>query len=754
MSMSGFSLSEIVSFLSAHEWFRTVPQDILEQLVPAFDLVELADGQVLIREGDADDSLYVVTAGRLLVTTSAVPQGQAMELGPGKSVGELGFLTGDKRSATVRARGETRVARFSRAAFEQVAERYPGALALVTQRLVERLHRTQLSRAVRSSDLFRSLDEGVLNDLEAELELIFAPGGETLFRQGEPGDSLYIVISGMVRVVVQRQDGEQRLVAECGDGETVGEMAVLGGAPRSATVTAARDTHLAKLTQAGYERLLSKHPTTIARLFTARVVSRLAAHISGAASVSRVPTTIAVVPAGPGIGLAEFSTRFCESLSAFGNILHLDAARVDATLGKPGISQTKPGEVHNLRLVEWLADQEAAYRHVIYQADGADSPWSQRAVRQADRILIVGDPAADPAPAEFETRVLRPAQAKGGTPAELILLSESPDRQPSGTRRWLAERCVERHHHVTLGCRGDFDRLARFLTGNAVGLVLGGGFARGLAHAGVIRALQEVGIPVDMVGGTSMGSIMASGYAAGFAWEQLLQLVAEGGAATSHDLTLPLLSFLSGRKLAQALYPYIREDEIEDLQLPYFCISAGLKRGAMHVHTHGSLFKSVLASTRAPGAFPPLCYDEDLLVDGALLNNVPVDVMKELSNGGAVIAVDVSPDVESFSLEDYGVAISGWHVLWQTINPFSGKKPPTIFNVLMRIIALSGGTRRATAAQLADLYLHPPLEQFKINDFKRGPEMAEAAYVYAKPRLEEWWAGYQTSRAAGAQVSR
>lgn len=742
------SAAGLASFIAGHEIFRAVPPDILGLLAAEADVLTLADGEALIREGEAGDSMYLVVSGRL-IATSRFPREETLELGAGQSVGELAFLTGARRSATVEARGDARVVRLPRSAFDKVAERHPEARAKMTQGLVRRLRQTQLSRAIRSSPILSGQDERVLSDLETELELMMLPAGGTLFRQGEPGDCLYVVISGMVRVLVRRHDEEVRLIAELGAGETVGEMAILADVPRSATVSAVRDTHLAKLTQAGYERLLTKHPASVARLVTASVVSRLAAEISGSVGVSRVPTTIAIVPGSPSVPLAEFGSSFRESLSAFGDTLLLDAARVDAALGRAGLAQTAPDEVNDLILVEWLGDQETDYRHVIYQADSTDSPWSQRCARQADRILIVGDPAANPAPGEFEASILRSAQARGGTPAELVLLYASPDKKPAGTRRWLAQRRVERHHHVTLGCRGDFDRVARFLTGNAIGLVLGGGFARGLAHAGVIRALEETGIPVDIIGGTSMGSIMAGGYAMGWSWEKLIRLVSAGGAAAFRDLTIPLLSLLTGRKLARGLDPHFQDLEIEDLRIPYFCISASLKHAVMNVHTRGSLLKAVLASSRAPGAFPPIYIENDLLVDGGLLNNVPVDVMKDLSNGGTVIAVDVSPTEEPLGVEDYGLALSGWRVLWQKISPFSVTKLPTVFNVLMRIIAFSGVAGRDSAEQLSDLYLHPPLEQFKINDFKRGNEMAEAAYAFSRKPLQEWWAALPNRPAAG-----
>ena len=225
----------------------------------------------------------------------------------------------------------------------------------------------------------------------------------------------------------------------------------------------------------------------------------------------------------------------------------------------------------------------------------------------------------------------------------------------------------------------------------------------------------------------------------------MIRLVSEGGAAAFRDRTVPLLSFLTGRSLARAIYRYM-DIEIEDLWLPFFAISASLTRAEMMVHTRGSAAMAVLASTRAPGVFPPLICDGDVLVDGGLLNNVPVDVMKERANGGKVIAVDVSPSVEPIDATDYGVDISGWRVLWHRLRRNPRHNLPTVFHVLMRIIDFSGVARLSKALELADLYLHIPLEEFKINDFRRGVEMAEVAYQFSKPRIQSWRASAGTPR--------
>jgi len=160
----------------------------------------------------------------------------------------------------------------------------------------------------------------------------------------------------------------------------------------------------------------------------------------------------------------------------------------------------------------------------------------------------------------------------------------------------------------------------------------------------------------------------------------------------------------------------------------------------MHVHTTGSVLMSILASSRAPGMYPPIVLNGDLLIDGGIVNNVPADVMRDLSNGARVIAVNVSPRVDETMTADYGFGISGWQVLLGRLNPFRKKKPatPNLLHILMRTVAFGAPSPLGTALGPADLDLSPPLEMFKINDFHRGPEIADTAYRFALPRVQAW----------------
>ena len=227
------------------------------------------------------------------------------------------------------------------------------------------------------------------------------------------------------------------------------------------------------------------------------------------------------------------------------------------------------------------------------------------------------------------------------------------------------------YHHLRADRPGDVARLARMITGTGCGLVLGGGGARGLAHLGVIRALEEAGVPIDVVGGTSMGAIMAGLYALGLAtrsgWRGSPPSPAIGRRLVTP--TLPLIALSAGRYLDRILSENLGSAPIEDLPLRFFCISANLNRAEEVIHERGPLWPAVRASLSLPGIFPPVYSGGDLLIDGSAVDNVPVDVMRGRVGNGRIVAVNVSPEVEPLTAAPFEAGLSGWRVLGHRINP-------------------------------------------------------------------------------------
>ena len=321
----------------------------------------------------------------------------------------------------------------------------------------------------------------------------------------------------------------------------------------------------------------------------------------------------------------------------------------------------------------------------------------------------------------------------------LVLLHGDAVAAPTRTAQWFHGRTLERHLHVRLGQAGDVARVARFPTGSAVGLALGGGFARGLAHLGALRALHELDIPIDAIGGASRGALVGAQWDLGWDASRIVHETCTGLADSFDDMTIPFLSFKRGGKFSRLVRRFT-DTQSEDLWLPYFCVSANLNRAELTIHTTGSLSEAVLASTRAPGIFPPVVMDGELHVDGGLINNVPVDVMRTFSNHGMVIGVDVSPPHELNRVDDYGHDVSGWQAIWHRFNPARHKRVyrPSLLLVLMRVIEFGGISYRRQKAELADVYISPELLRFKRHDFHAAADIADAGHRASRERLMQW----------------
>lgn len=751
MDRANMSAAERISFLSSSEIFHDIDPTALLDLAAQVEELYLAAGKTLIRQGDPSDAMYLIVSGQVCVLDVSPGHGEKVlaQLGPGQAVGELALWTGGVRSATVRTVSPVGVLKLTREGFDRFAKDHPEAVEAVDRFVGLRLRKDCLAAALEVSGMFGDLAQPTLRELEAVLESEWVDAGTTLFRQGDTGDSLYLVVSGRLRVYVDGADEDARVVVELGCGETVGEMALIDGKPRSATVVATRDSHLARLSKDAAKRLYSRHPELLA-VIARELVSRLR-------SQDRVPgrprpssTILAVAPASPGTPIQEFCARLARALSTHGPTLLLGSALLDSYLGKPGAAQTSEHQAGHGRIIEFLSKLEPDYRHLIYQADASDSLWSHLCLRQCDHILIVGDAARDPRE-DAEAYITSALNDRRGRRASLALLHPASTILPSGTGAWLAARKVGRHYHIRPDSDSDFARMARSLSGRAVGLALSGGGMRGAGHSGVIRALREAGVPIDMAGGTSIGAAMAAAAALEHDPQWMVHAFATACIKMTKHFTIPVISLLSPQKFDDDFRRLIGETQIEDLWLPFFCVSANLTRASIQVHQRGSLLKSLLASMRVPAALPPIPWDGDLLVDGGIVDNIPVDVMRGYADCGTVIASDVSSVRDLSAVSDYGDGISGWRALAQRFKPAAKRlRFPGIIDVLMRIIELGSAARRVQTEKMADLYLTPPVESFGPAEFHRGDEIAEAAYRYAAVKIADWLASSPRLGKAGA----
>ncbi|MDH5215717.1 MAG: patatin-like phospholipase family protein, partial [Gammaproteobacteria bacterium] len=495
------------------------------------------------------------------------------------------------------------------------------------------------------------------------------------------------------------------------------ENALLSGARRTAAVIALRDTELMRFSKSAFDHLAREFPSAmlnIARLTVARLERSMRLETPRVSS-----RTFAVIGNNAGVDAREFASNLSREL---------------APLGRTEVFTRDTASQHTS---VWFNEIEARRDFVLYVADPSSLAWTRQCVAQADTLILLADAREDPGPwPGLDTMGAVNPIARN---AELVLLQRRIIR-PGTAKRWLEHFPVAHHHHVR--SREDIGRLARLITGNAIGLVLSGGGARGFAHIGVIKAIREAGIPIDHCGGTSVGSIMASGVAAGWGTSMLINRHRRNFVDQNPlgDFTLPLISLASGRRVTRLLRREVGDVDIEDLPLPFFCVSTNLTQGETNVHRSGPLWHALRASVAIPGVLPPVFHDKQILVDGGVLNNLPVDVMREFGRG-RIIGVDVGSEHSLVACDDVDETS-----VFGRLQLIREKRAPNILQLLLRAGSLSSRLATATNREQSSILLTPPLDGIDVLDWKAFDRALEAGYRHTLQRMPEIRAALERDR--------
>ncbi len=579
---------------------------------------------------------------------------------------------------------------------------FSGAADGGNNELRDKLAELELLKEIRPHDL---------DALAAELEWQGLPGGWVLFREGERDDSLFIVVAGRLGVVTPDAEGRETIISHISPGETVGEMALLSGAPRSATVVALRDSELVRLTRESFEKLADQHPGLM-RFITRLLVLRLerTSHHNAAAPDC---LSIAIVPLERAIDSAAFAQSLGRALDNLGvSTIVVDRREAD-------------------RPTEWFTAIEEEHRIIVYQAEHDPTEWTRLCVRQADRMLLLINTAAAEARDEPPALAVMPTAARGEQ-IEIVFIHDGAAANAASIGHALARYKAGFHHHIRSNRQADMERLARLISGRAVGLVFSGGGARGFAHVGVMRAFKAAGIPFDLVGGTSMGSMIAATAALEWDEAETLDHLKRAFVITNplSDYTLPLVAIVRGRKVSRLLREHFGEALIEECWRPFFCTSSNLTAGSAKVHRTGPLWRAIRASIAIPGVLPPVIENSQILIDGGVMNNLPVDVMSAMRRG-RVVGVDVAREhvltAESDDLENRSI----WELL-------SAKRrgTPNIIGLLMSAGLVNSEAQVKLQRQQVEILIEPKLGKMGMLDWKAWETAVEGGYRQTMEILE------------------
>lgn len=582
-----------------------------------------------------------------------------------------------------------------------------------------------LVELLKASTDFNDLTPEAMNALASSLKVITVAGGEEVIKEGADSDSMFILVSGRLRVSRTDKKGQRLLYNEVLPGDCVGETGMILKQPRTADITSMRESQLAVLTEAEYGKLIGQHPIELNRAFSQAIYRHL--RHDRRVSERRRAQSFFLIPIHPSVDMRTFTENMKRSFLKHGSTEVVETRQIVG-------GRSTAGDV-----ILDLDRLEAEYDYILYKGDLSLGQKLEDAFQHADQVVFVADGQQAVTLSDFE-QDLRSRFDISIIRSHLALVYPDDTSHCGDRLAWNEERKTERVYPIKLTVDDDFSRLTRFLLGKAVGVVLGGGGARGFAHLGVLRAFEEAGIPVDIIGGNSMGALIGACYVAGMPRESIHKEIlrySKGGM----KLTLPLVAIMSNKNLMGAFKEALGPVNIQNLWTPYFSAACNLTTAETLVLEDGPLWQAVLASNSPAGLFPPVVVDGQLLVDGAILENVPVQAMRQrLSTplerrrgNGAVIAIDVDVK-ESFAVNKDVTALSTWNKLRSHFEK-GQEKLPGIVDILMQVGHIGGLAQRQQTKYAADIYFEPPLSEFSIMDYKRAEEIIEVGYQYAQEQI-------------------
>lgn len=623
--------------------------------------------------------------------------------------------------------------------------------------------------------LLKKYTEMVLT-VDNSFEWMHIHGGDTLVSVGDSCESIFTVISGRLRAIQEHSYKHKavKTVNEFGRGATIGALDMLASSRSVTSVYAIRDSQIARMPRNIFDLIVHKYPQVLLH-FTRLIATKIPRGVSNThastdkcltsfnsstdISGSKAPAlsigTIGVIAGSAHAPLRDFCLHFTSALKTVAETALVTSTKARDALGQNWQSQSRLSQSN---LSSWLGDIENDHPLVLYEADHQLTPWTQLCIRQVDHILIVCNDGEELSTEKFE-EALRDSSKKKKIQISLVRIRQSFftgvksklgknitslfSQPQTDVHRWIT-----RFHNIRfpfMDYAGDLERLARRCTGQSVGLVLGGGGARGLAHIGVLKALKDCNVQLDVVGGTSIGAFIGGLYAL---HPDNIETVTSKCRMISGklanvfekllDLTLPVSSFFNGSRFNSSLKDVFLDAKIEDMPLNYYCVSTDVAKSKLRIHRSGEMWKYIRASMSLQGYLPPISENGSLLLDGGYINNLPADVMRE-EHANIVIAVDVgAPSTTGYF--GYGDSLSGWWVLWNKLNPFQKTAlVPSMGDVSVALAYVSSEqTLERVKQNSIDLYLRPPVAKYGTLEFDKMDEIIQVGYDYALPRIQEF----------------
>lgn len=566
---------------------------------------------------------------------------------------------------------------------------------------------------------FKNLSEDVLTSLVTIGDSKEILPSEVIIQQGEDSSEVYFLISGRLAVLIQSENGENRKVNEIPCGEIFGEMSLFQQSKRTATLVAIRQSLALVIKGPVFAELMEREPA-LYRYISETLIRRLTT-ANSPFEQTKACQNICFLPLDDSVKCKEIIAQIKNNVAGSVEL---------SSIGEDDINHKIASKSD---VLQYINNAENANDFILFEGSLSLNKATEFFLSQSDKIFLIGDIQRTQSLSETEKS---PEFKRLTSSADTYLLLDSRSYSDiEKTRLCTKNRKIKSVLH--LNQERDFARIARFIIGRSNKLVLSGGGARGFAHIGVLKALNELKIPVDIIGGTSIGAVLGAVFATGWEYDFILE---QGYNAFVKDKPLkdyqfPMVSFLKGNKLDKTLEKYFGDLRIEDLPIPFLAVASNMSKMSTEIITDGTVRDAVRASISLPSILPPVIRNNSLLLDGGIVDNMPFDPVQTIG-AGPNIGVDLS-EIKERTLS-YTKIPSNLELTKAKFMKSKRVKVPNIYQIIMGTMTLASDEKKRQNIPKFDVYIKPNVRKFGFLDLKRYYEIVEEGYRSSLPVLQAW----------------
>ncbi|MCB9261086.1 MAG: patatin-like phospholipase family protein [Flavobacteriales bacterium] len=527
---------------------------------------------------------------------------------------------------------------------------------------------------------------------------------EYLFHENDPADDMYVLISGKLHVIVS---SSEKPIAHINIGECVGETALLQKGLRTASIRAARDSTLIKISENNFKNLYAQHPDVIIQLSNT-IIDRLNKKNKNLHEKANFCKVIALMDIGGNLH-ADIKEYFIQYWSS------------KFRIGRFNSSYFENNSATKSELQLYHLEQKCDF---IFMLSTQNEQWNNWIMNNCDHAYYVGK--------EDDTVRFELLNTSAATDNNFLVLTYNENESPTNVEQWLPHFGAEKIFKCQTTNQLHLDRIARIIAGKPICLILGGGGAKGFAHLGVLKALNEANIPIDIVGGTSFGAIIAGAVSQDWTYAEIEDKVRADISQSNplSDYTFPFVSLVRGNKMEKLCKKHFNI-KIENTWKNFFCVASNLSTQNIEVFLAGNMDTSIAASASIPGVLPPKLVHEELLVDGGIMHNVPVDIMRNYFQGYN-ITIDLNKAKIRKIKEIYHLNNQQY---FKRLLGIDKKYVPSVISVIMQSITLGSNNKQQQMQELSDIYINPEIKHGLL-DWKSMNQILKIGYDEMKHVLQ------------------